>query len=74
MPGLVLATVGVAIGSAASIAVVRLLRSFLWGVAPTDPLTFGVVIAIFLGVALVASVIPAVRMLRLDPSSALRAE
>ena len=41
---------------------------------PTDPLTFGLVIAIFLGVALVASVIPAVRVLRLDPALTLRAE
>jgi predicted permease len=74
MPGLILAGVGVAIGSAASAAVVRLLQSFLWGVTPTDPLTFGVVAAIFLGVALAASVLPAVRMLRLDPALTLRAE
>jgi predicted permease len=74
LPGVILASAGVAVGSAASLAVVRLLRSFLWGVTATDPLTFGLVIAIFLGVALVASVIPAVRVLRLDPASTLRAE
>lgn len=74
MPGVILAGVGVAIGSAAALAAVRLLQSFLWGVAPTDPLTFALVIAIFLGVAFVASVLPAVRMLRLDPALTLRAE
>ena len=74
MPGLLLAALGVAIGSAASIAAVRLLQSFLWGVTPTDPLTFGLVIVIFLGTALAASVIPAVRVLRLDPALTLRAE
>jgi ABC-type antimicrobial peptide transport system permease subunit len=74
MPGVILAAVGVGVGSAASVAVVRLLQAFLWGVTPTDPLTFGVVIVIFLGVAVVASVIPAVHVLRLDPALTLRAE
>jgi predicted permease len=74
MPGIILAGVGVAAGSAAALAVVHLLRSFLWGVTPTDPLTFGVVVATLLAVALVASVIPALRVLRLDPALTLRAE
>ena len=74
LPGVILASAGIAIGSAASLAAVRLLQSFLWGVTATDPLTFGLVIALFLGVALLASVIPAVRVLRLDPASTLRAE
>jgi ABC-type antimicrobial peptide transport system permease subunit len=66
--------VGVAIGSAAALAAVRLLQSFLWGVAPNDPLTFAVVVATLLAVALTASVIPALRVLRLDPALTLRAE
>ena len=74
MPGIVLAAFGVAIGSAAALAAVRLLRSFLWGVQPADPLTFAVVIAGLLGVALMASLIPALRVLRLDPARTLRAE
>jgi hypothetical protein len=73
-PGIVLAAVGVAIGGAAALAVVRLLRSFLWGVTPTDPTTFAVVAATLLVIAVVASVIPALRVLRLDPSMTLRAE
>src|SRR6266545_6871775 len=73
-PGLVLAGIGVAVGSAAALAAVRLLRSFLWGVQPTDPVTFLSVVAILLAVALIASVIPALRVLRLDPALTLRAE
>jgi putative ABC transport system permease protein len=74
MPGVILAGVGVAIGTLAALAAVRLLRSFLWGVTPTDPVTFAVVIVTLLAVALGASVIPALRVLRLDPALTLRAE
>src|SRR5204862_3427470 len=74
MPGVVLAGVGVVIGSGLSLAAVRLLQSFLWGVTAGDPLTFGVVVATLIGVALVASLIPAMRVLRLDPALTLRAE
>jgi putative ABC transport system permease protein len=74
MPGIILAGVGVAIGCAASLAVVRLLQSFLWGVTPTDSVTFGIVVATLLAVAIFASVIPARRVLRLDPALTLRAE
>jgi putative ABC transport system permease protein len=73
-PGIVLAGAGVAIGSVAALAVVHLLQSFLWGVTATDPLTFGLVIVTLLTVALAASVIPAMRVLRLDPALTLRAE
>ena len=74
LPGVVVAGVGVAIGSVAAIATVRLLRTFLWGVEPTDPLTFAGVIALLLTVAVVASVLPALRVLRLDPAQTLRSE
>jgi predicted permease len=72
--GMILAAIGIVLGSLAALAVVRLLRSFLWGVTPTDPLTFGLVVATLLAVAVVASVVPALRVLRLDPVRALRAE
>jgi len=74
LPGIILTGVGVAIGCAASLAVVRLMRSFLWGVAPTDGATFGAVVATLLAVALLASIVPARRVLRLDPALTLRAE
>jgi predicted permease len=74
VPGLVLAGVGVTIGAAAALAVSRLLQSFVWGITPSDPATFAGVITVLLGIALVASVIPAWRVLRLDPAVTLRAE
>jgi predicted permease len=74
LPGVVLATTGVAIGIALAFLVSRLLQSFLWGVTPTDPLTFAAVIVTLLSVALIASLMPALRVLRLDPSHTLRAE
>lgn len=66
--------VGVLLGSAAAVAAVRLLRSFLWGVAPTDPLTFAAAILVLLLVGVLGSVIPALRVLRLDPALTLRTE
>ena len=74
LPGLTIALAGVAIGSAGALATTRLMQSFIWGVEPTDPLTFLAVVATLLGVALIASVIPAMRVLRLDPAKTLRAE
>ena len=74
VPGIALAGAGIALGSAAALAVVRLLQSFLWGVTPTDPITFLAVIGTLASVALLASVIPAFRVLRLDPALTLRAE
>jgi putative ABC transport system permease protein len=73
-PGIALTAAGLVIGGFGAIAATRLLQSFLWGVTPTDPLTFAGVIALLLLVALVASVIPALRVLRLDPALTLRAE
>lgn len=74
VPGLVLAAVGVAIGTAAALATARLLESFVWGVTPSDPPTFAAVVMGLLTIALVASLIPAWRVLRLDPAVTLRAE
>jgi ABC-type lipoprotein release transport system permease subunit len=51
-----------------------LLRSFVWGVTPSDPATFAGVIGVLMGIALVASLLPALRVLRLDPAQTLRAE
>jgi len=73
-PGVTLAAIGVAIGAGVAVAVSRLLQSFLWGVTSTDSVTFAAVIVLLLLVALVASVIPALRVLRLDPALTLRAE
>jgi putative ABC transport system permease protein len=72
--GLVLALVGIAIGLAGALAASRALSAFLFGVGATDPLTFGAVALLLLGVALLASYVPSRRALKVDPIIALRAE
>jgi putative ABC transport system permease protein len=51
-----------------------LLRSFLFGVKPTDPVTFTVVALLLAGIALLACYIPGQRAMRVDPIVALRHE
>ena len=63
---------GMAIGLALALAVSRLLGSLLYGISPTDPLTFGAVIVLLGGAAAAAAVVPALRASRLDPLVALR--
>jgi predicted permease len=71
---LVLAASGVAAGLAASFALTGLLVNFLFGIKPSDPLTFLEVSALLLLVALAASFVPAVRATRVDPLVAMRCE
>ena len=65
---------GVVLGAAAAVAVARLLRAQLVGVAPLDPLAFGGAIVLLGAAAFVASWLPARRAARIDPVEALRAE
>ena len=69
-----LAIAGVALGSVVAIAGARLIRGLLFEVSATDPLTFAGVAIGLLGVALLASYIPARRATRVDPMIALRGE
>ncbi len=73
-PGILLALAGIAAGGVLSRASVHLLQHLLFGVAPSDPLTFAVTGAILLSVTVLASLVPALRILRLDPARTLRNE
>jgi putative ABC transport system permease protein len=72
--GFKLALIGVAIGIAGALMLTRFLSSLLYGVRPTDPLTFIAVSMILTSVALMAGYIPARRATKVDPLVALRYE
>ena len=71
---LTLAAIGVTIGAVASWALARGMRTLLFEVTTNDPGTFGAMLAILTGVALLAGYIPARRAAGIDPMTALRAE
>jgi predicted permease len=72
--GLALAAIGIAIGLAIALSVTRFAASQLYGISATDRVTFLVVPAVLLGVALVAILVPALRAARIAPMTALRFE
>jgi putative ABC transport system permease protein len=63
---------GTIAGLAGALVLTRLMSSLLYGVRPTDPLTFGTVSLVLVGTALLASFVPAHRATRIDPMRALR--
>ena len=72
--GLKLTLLGVATGVAGALALTRVLSSLLYDVTPTDPVTLLLVSCVLIGVALLASYLPAQRAARIDPMVALRYE
>jgi ABC-type antimicrobial peptide transport system permease subunit len=72
--GMMLAAVGLGSGLVVALVAGRVLRSLLFGVTATDPLTFAAVTVAVFGVALLASWLPARRATRIDPMEALRYE
>ena len=69
-----LTVVGAVIGIAASLWLTGLIRTQLFGVSPSDPLTFGVAPLVLVAIALLAAFVPALRASRVDPLVALRDE
>ena len=72
IPGVVLSLAGTALGLILARAASGVVRSFLWGVSAEEPATYAAVAVILLAIAVTASVVPALRIMRLDPASALR--
>jgi ABC-type antimicrobial peptide transport system permease subunit len=71
--GVLLAAIGIVIGSVAALLVTGMLQQMLFGVTTRDPLTFVVVAVLIAVVSLAASFLPARRAARVDPLEALRA-
>lgn len=69
-----LAALGIGIGVVGAVLLTRFLRGMLFGVEPTDPLTFGALALTVLAVAAMAAFVPGVRAMRVDPVLALRNE
>ena len=72
--GMAVIGVGLVIGLASAFALMRLLRTLLFGIGENDPLTFGAITGLLLLVALLACYVPARRATKVDPLVALRAE
>ncbi|HKP82094.1 MAG TPA: ABC transporter permease [Pyrinomonadaceae bacterium] len=72
--GMVLIAIGAGIGLAVALAAMQVLKSLLFGVSASDPLTFASVILVLVGVALLACYLPARRATKVDPLEALRYE
>ena len=71
---LTLATIGIVIGLPVALALVRLIRFFIYGVQPYDPLTLTSAAVLMITVAVLAAWIPARRAAKIDPMEALRYE
>jgi predicted permease len=72
LPGVRLALAGLVLGGVGAAGAAGAIRSQLWGVSSTDPMTFVFVAAVFASVAALASFLPALRVRKLDPAVLMR--
>jgi ABC-type antimicrobial peptide transport system permease subunit len=72
--GMRLAIVGLSLGIVAALGSTRMMDKLLFGIRPNDPVTFVTITLLLVGVALLATWIPARRAVRTDPTTALRTE
>ena len=72
--GLIVATVGIAVGLVAALGLSRVMAGYVFGIKSTDPLTFTAASLLLIAVALLASYVPARRATKVDPTVALRHE
>ena len=72
--GLTLSVAGLIVGLLGALALTRFLSSLVFGISPTDPITFVAVSVLLTGVAMIASYLPARRAARIDPVAALKYE
>jgi ABC-type antimicrobial peptide transport system permease subunit len=72
--GFALGAGGIVLGVVAAAATTRLMAAMLFGVTPTDPLTFAAIAGILMSIAVAGSYIPARRATRVDPIATLRSE
>jgi ABC-type antimicrobial peptide transport system permease subunit len=69
-----LAAIGIAVGAVGAFVLTGLMKNLLFGVLPSDPVTFAAVSALLGFVAVIAAMVPGLRATRVDPVVALRAE
>jgi putative ABC transport system permease protein len=72
--GLRMSAIGIGLGLVIAIATTRVMSSMLVNVRPTDPITFGAIVLVFLAIAAAACWVPARRAAAMDPNAALRQE
>jgi putative ABC transport system permease protein len=72
--GMALILLGIILGTAAAVALTRLMTTIVYGVSASDPFTFAAAAALLAAVAILACLLPASRASRIDPATALRSE
>ncbi|HEX9759574.1 MAG TPA: FtsX-like permease family protein, partial [Candidatus Acidoferrales bacterium] len=72
--GMTLVLIGLVLGAVGAVALVRVMSGLLFGVPPTDPVTYASVAAVLAAVAAIACLIPARRAATIEPVTALRSE